>query len=179
VVLSPGTEDGSRSANLLLASKTLSRISAEMRSSVQGLEGKIAEHHATLYSVQERTQSMDDRTKLAQVADHEILESVCAGVDRMDHSVVQVRHLGQQIMDYLNAFSEKIQGSLRAILQSNLQTYQLMLQMQQNISPRPTNLLESNIRFEDALGEIKELPYEYFRHWEVEPQSMLQFEMRH
>jgi len=54
-----------------------------------------------------------------------------------------------------------------------------MLQMQQNISPRPTNLLESNIRFEDALGEIKELPYEYFRHWEVEFQFMLQFEMKY
>jgi len=164
---------------LLLASKTLSKISAEMRSSVQGLEEKIARHHAILYSVQEHTQNINDRTKLAQVTDRGILKSVCAEVDRMDHSVVQVRHLGQQIMDYLDAFFEKIQGPLRAILQSNVQTYQLMLQMQQNISPRPTNLLESIIRFEDALGEIKELPYEYFRHWEVEFQSMLQFEMKY
>ncbi|KAL9124583.1 MAG: hypothetical protein Q9217_006099 [Psora testacea] len=57
---------------------------AEIRSRVQGLEKKIAEHHAILSSVQERAQSMDDRTKLAQEADHEILESVCAGVERMD-----------------------------------------------------------------------------------------------
>ncbi|MCJ1265253.1 hypothetical protein MMC22_005128 [Lobaria immixta] len=157
------------SINLLLGmqtSKTLSKMGAEMRSSVQRLEEKIAEHHTILYTVQGRTQSMDDRIKLAQAADHEILKSIHTGVDRMDLSVVQARHFGQQIMDYLNSFSGKIQGLLRAILQSNLQTYQLMLQMQQNISPRPTNLLESNIRFEDALGEIKELPYEYFRHWE-------------
>ena len=150
-----------------------------MRRSVQSLEEKIAEHHTTLYSVQERTQSMDDRIKLAQAADHEILESIYTGVDRMDRSVVQARHFGQQIMDYLNTFPGKIQALLGAILQSNLQTYQLMLQMQQNISPRPTNLLESNIRFKDALGEIKELPYEYFRHWEVESQAMLQFEIRY
>lgn len=152
------------------------------RGSVQRLEEKIAEHHTILYSVQERTQSMDDRTKLAQAADHEILESIYAGVDRMehmDHSVVQARHFGQHVMDHLNAFSGKIQGLLQAVLQSNLQTYQLMLQMQQNIPPRPTNLLESNIRFEDALGEIKELPYEYFRHWEVESQAMLRFGMRY
>ena len=165
--------DGSKSAYLLLASKTLSKLSAEMRSSIQGLEEKITEHHAILHSVQERNQSMDDRIRLAQVADRQILESVCAGVDRMDHSAVEARHSGKQIMDYLNAFSGKIQGHL----QSNLQTYQLMLQTQQNIAPRPTNLLKSNIRFEDALGEIKELPYEYFRHWEVETQSVLRFEM--
>jgi len=63
---------------------------------------------------------MDDRTKLAQVTDREILKSVCAEVDRMDHSIVQVRHLGQQIMDYFDTSSGKIQGPLRAILQSNV-----------------------------------------------------------
>ena len=80
------------------------------RGSVQRLEEKIAEHRTILYSVQERTQSMDDRTKLAQAADHEILESIYAGVDRVDHSVVQTRHFGQQVMEYLNAFSGKIEG---------------------------------------------------------------------
>lgn len=149
------------------------------RGSVQRLEEKIAEHHTMLHSVQERTQSMDDRTKLSQTADQEILESIDAGVDRLDHSVVQARQFGQQVIDYLNAFSGKIQRLLQAVLQSNLQTYQLMLQMQQSMPPRPTNLLESNIRFEDALGEIKELPYEYFRHWEVESQAMLRFGMRY
>ena len=166
-VLTLETGDRSRSANLLLASKTLSKLSTEMRSSVQRLEEKIAEHHTKFSSVQECTQNMYDRIQSGQVTDHQILESIYARVDRTNHSVVQARHFGQQIMDYLNTFSGKIQGLLRAILQSNLQTYQLMLQMQQTISPRPTNLLESNIRFEDALGEIKELPYEYFRHWEV------------
>lgn len=116
-----------------MASKTLSKMSAETRSSFQGLEEKIAEHHTILYSVQEHTQSLDDRIKLAQAADQKKLESIYAGVDRIDHSVVQARHFGQQLMNYLNAFSGKFQGLLRAILHSNLQTYQLMLQMQQNI----------------------------------------------
>lgn len=154
-------------------------MSVETRSSAQRLEEKITEHQNVLHSVKERTQSMDDRMKLFQVADHEILESIDARVDKIDHTVVQARQFGQQIMHYLNAFSGKIQGLLRAILQSNLQTYQLMLQMQQNISPRPTNLLESNIRFEDVLGEFKELPYVYFRHWEVNFQTILGFEMRY
>ena len=151
-------------------------MSVETRSSAQRVEEKIAEHQNMLYSVKERTQSIDDRMKLFQVADHEILESIDARVDKIDHTVVQARQFGKQIIDHLNAFSGKI---LRAILQSNLQTYQLMLQMQQNISPRPTNLLESNIRFEDVLGEFKELPYQYFRHWEVNSQAILGFEMRY
>ena len=110
---------------------------------------------------------MDSRTKSAQKDDHEMLTSIHARIDNMELSVVQPRHFGQQIINYLNTFPRKIQQLLRAIFQSNLQIYQMLLQMQQNIPARPTNLLESNIRFEDALGEIKELPYEYFREWEV------------
>ena len=150
-------------------------MKAEVRNGVQGLEDKIAEHRTMLDSVQDRVQKTDDRTKLLQVASQERLISTCAQFERMDRSIVRIRHLGEQIVDYLNTFPRKIQGYLRAILQSNLQMYQLMLQIQQNISSRPTHLLESDIRFEDALGETKQLPYEYFRHWEVGSYALISY----
>ena len=139
-----------------------------MRANVQSLEKKIAGHQTVLYSVQEQTQSMEHGMKLAQEANQNMLESIDARVEGIDESLIRTGQLGQHIMDYLNTFSAGIQVLLRSILQSNLQIYQLVLQIQQNIPSRPTNLLESNIRFEDALGEIKELPFEYFRYWEVE-----------
>ena len=149
---------------MLLASKTLSKMRAQ---GIRGLNRRIAEHGAILHSIHDRVQNMDDRTRLTQAANDERIQSMCARFDGMNRSVVHTRRLGQQVMDYLNTFPRKIQGLLRVILQSNIQTYNLMLQIHQNISPRPSQLLESDIKFEDALGEIKQLPYEYFRYWEV------------
>ena len=145
----------------------MSKVGTDMRHGIQSLEEKLVQHHTALHAIEDRTRAMDERTRLAQTNDHDLLTTVNAKVDSVNHSVVQTRNLGQQVMKYLGTFSKRFQGPLRAILQSNLQMYQLLLQIQRNIGPQPSNLLESNIRFEDALGEIKELPYQYFRHWEV------------
>ena len=51
--------------------------------------------------------------------------------------------------------------------QANLQTYGLLRSIQDNMIRTPKFDLSDCICFEDALGRIKQLPYEYFRHWEV------------
>lgn len=51
--------------------------------------------------------------------------------------------------------------------QQNLELYRLLLQIQRDIPQTPTQLLPDNIKFEDALGRVKLLPYAWFRHWEV------------
>ena len=163
---------------LFLASKTLSKMSVEMRTSVKNFEDKVTEHHYIQQLTQERAQSMNHQIQLTQAADHEMLESICDRVDKMDRSVVQASRFGQQMMTHVDRFSGRIYGLLQAILHSNFETYQTLLQQQRDVPPRPTNLLESNIRFEDALGEIKELPYAYFRHWEVEAKAVQSLVLR-
>lgn len=54
--------------------------------------------------------------------------------------------------------------SSQKILQSNWQIYRML---QQNVPTSPTGLLATDIKFEDALGQIQTLAYEHFRHWEV------------
>jgi hypothetical protein len=51
--------------------------------------------------------------------------------------------------------------------QQNLELYKLLRQIQNVIPQTVTQLLPDNIKFEDALGRAKSLPYTWFRHWEV------------
>jgi hypothetical protein len=47
------------------------------------------------------------------------------------------------------------------------ETERIRLAVQQHIPPTPTALVASNIKFTDALDRYKELPYDYFRNWDV------------
>jgi hypothetical protein len=75
-----------------------------------------------------------------------------------------LQSVGKQILDFLGSFSSEFRDMLRKITQTDIRIYQLLLKVQQDIAATPTNLLNSNISFEDALGRRRELPYEYFRH---------------
>ena len=156
-----------------LTSKTFSKIGADMRTSVRYLEDRITEQQMILRLTEERQQRTDAQMKLTQAADHKMLELINDKIDRVGLSVVEASHFGRQVMNFLNGFTGKVHELLRAILFSNLELYRLMIQQQQNMPARPTNSLESNIKFEDALGEIKELPYVHFRQWEVKLQAVL------
>ena len=72
-----------------------------------------------------------------------------------------------QILALMINFPSDMRDMLKRILLHNSLIYQAMLQIQRNTARSPTGLLESNIKFEDALGEVMQLPYAYFRYWEV------------
>ena len=152
---------------IVSVSRAVSNTKNAVRLGFQDSIERATEHHAALQSIQERMRSMEDATRQARNEAQSHHRETSKKIEGIDYSLVRIRNLGDQVMSYLNAFPRRIQGLLCAILQSNLQSYRLLLQMQKDIAKRPTNLLESNIRFEDALGEIRYLPYEYFRHWEV------------
>ena len=95
------------------------------------------------------------------------LEQISDSTASMNLSLIGVRNLGKQIYEFLNSFPAELRGMLRTILQTNMQIYALILQSQRNVPASPTLLLQSNIRFEDGLGVVRELPHEWFRDWEV------------
>ena len=94
-------------------------------------------------------------------------KAITSRIDTLQSSVLSLRELGSQMLRHVCTFPRNPQIQLRAILYSNSQIYQALLHLQQQIPQNPTGLMESNIKFEDALRDFKELPYEYFRHWEV------------
>ena len=80
---------------------------------------------------------------------------------------MSLRSLAEQIMNYISTFPSEMRDLLQKFLLSNWQMYQMLPSIQQSTARSPTGLLESSIKFENAMVELRELLYEYFRHWEV------------
>jgi hypothetical protein len=43
----------------------------------------------------------------------------------------------------------------------------VLSKIQNNLPKSPTTILESNIIFEDAMGRVQGLPYQWFQHWKM------------
>ncbi|KAF8248008.1 hypothetical protein K440DRAFT_549882 [Wilcoxina mikolae CBS 423.85] len=94
------------------------------------------------------------------------LEAISSSTQSIRSSIVSLRGVGEQLKQFLSSFPVEVRDMLRAILQTNFQIYNLL--HAQTVAQSPTLLLQDNIRFEDALGVVRELPYEWFRDWEVQ-----------
>lgn len=142
-------------------------MSSRSKKEHEDLITDVADTRAGVNQLYEELGHLGNHLRTADIAGREKLEAVFAKTDATQASITRLRSLGEQVMGCVGQFPKEIRDFLRSILQSNWQIYRLLLQVQKNISHSPTGLLDSNIKFEDALGEYKELPYEYFRHWEV------------
>lgn len=80
--------------------------------------------------------------------------------------------IGASLLSNLVPFSEKILRYLRENMKNNRATYALLLKIQQEMPKQVAN--SDTIYFEDVLGRTENLPYVYFKHWEVF-QSMIEF----
>ena len=150
-----------------MAGQILSKMDARAASEHGGLMSKIAEQRAALQHIHEQVVYLNDGLNHQAAATRASLDAISSTTDATQASVLSLRSLGDQIMQYIGAFPRDLRDLLRTIMRSNWQMYQLLLQIQTNTSPNPTVLLESNIKFEDAMGDYLELPYQFFRHWEV------------
>jgi hypothetical protein len=95
------------------------------------------------------------------------IDSLFCSAKSVHSSMISLKNIGEQIVQFIATFPAEIRDLLRRTIHTNLQLYHLLLHSQSNVSQPPTLLLQSNIRFEDALGRSRELPYEWFRNWEV------------
>ena len=164
---------------------TLLRMDTRNQEKHSDLMSKAAEHRAALHKVQDGVAQIEDKmSRAGAVFDRRLdgienditqaektssrcLDEISAKVGDTRTSVMSLRSTGEQILKFLRTFPGEMRELLENILRANWQTYQVLLRIQQSTTRSPTGLLESNIRFEDALGEYRELPYEFFRHWEV------------
>ena len=105
------------------------------------------------------------------------IESISRESLSIQTSLISLRSIGEQLLRFIRTFPAEIRQMLQKVISSNMQTYALLLQIQGVISRSPTWLLQDNIWFEDALGRVRELPYTWFRHWEVF-EGMLQGEFK-
>ena len=130
------------------------------------LLSKAAEHRSTLDSIEERITKIGNGIQLAKSSDEKI-EALSSEIEETKAAVMSFRGVGQQILSFVSAFPLEMRDLLQNILRSNWQIYHVLLNLQQSLAQSPTQSLDSNIHFEDAMGELIQLPYAYFRHWEV------------
>ena len=150
-----------------VSSQMVSRIDSRLKTDNQDVVQKMTEHRQQLDRVEIGVLDMDQRLKQEQTANENTLEGIKTTVDQSRSAIFSLRTLSAQITTFIRSFPRELRDCMRRLLQDNYNTYQIMLQIQRSVAARPTTLLDSNIKFEDALGRTRELPYEYFRHWEV------------
>jgi len=187
------------SINLLLAmhaSETLSRMESYSSSHHQQLFEKLEEHTVCMQKI---LRGVDD-AKNEMLLSHEAirreasgssdrlqqgLDNVNVGMENMTQrlsglsigfasahtSLVTLRILNSQIVGFLRSFPTELRTLLDTVIRTNMRMYVMLLSIHERISTSPTLLLQSNIRFENALGVTQELPYEWFRSWEVKSTS--------
>ncbi|KAL9138298.1 MAG: hypothetical protein Q9175_000481 [Cornicularia normoerica] len=175
------------SFNLLLSTNTsqsLSRMRSRNEETHSDLMSKAAEHRAVLQKAQEgitqveekvsragaaydhRLDDIENNMSQARETSHRPFDQIGARVEDTQTSVMSLRSTGEQILKCLGTFPREMLELLQNITRASWQMYQVLLMIQQTTVRSPTGLLESNIRFEDALRDHKEFLYEYFRHWE-------------
>lgn len=156
------------SIDLLLAmhcSQTLSRTEARGKREHTDLMTKVIEHRAALDQVQHQITDLEKNMTNADEVRSAKFDVMSNKVGETQQSILSLRGIGEQISALLQSFPLEMRDLLRGILRSSWNIYQILLQIQQDTPTSPTGLLESNIKFEDAMGDRRELPYDIFRHW--------------
>ena len=150
-----------------MISQTLSSFNLRAKQEYSELESKIVEHKFALGQIEKTVGNVEHKMdKFEAVVD----TNTKAMVDKMEGintSVVSLRTLGYQIMEFLKTFPRDIRDVLQNIVQADWRTYQAVLRIQEHLARSPSSLDESNIQFTNGLGEHSSLPYEYFCQWEV------------
>jgi hypothetical protein len=162
-------------------SETMSRIESQSRDQHEKLFTCLSQNNEELSKAREelsnaRNEATESHSKLAadvQAVREELktsnqrLDNISSAAASLKSSIMTLGNIGRQILLFISTFPVEVRDLLKTIVRSNVQMYTLLLSTQANISTNPTILLQSNIHFEDALGRTRELPFEWFRHWEV------------
>lgn len=162
------------SINLLLAihaSETLSRMEARAGSQQRVLLQNLEAHQRNLSSLSCRIEELKDEvatsheSSIGEVSDvtaefqkrlnnisantannARSIASLSGDINSVQTSLISLRSLASQITAFLCKFP---------ILQTNMRIYLLLLFISNKIGPSPTALIQSNIRFKDALGVVR------------------------
>lgn len=90
-----------------------------------------------------------------------------AGLFSTRVSLLTLHSLPAQITTFLSTFSAETRALLERILQINMQIYSTLYRIQDQLASSPSLASSECILFEDGLGIVRELPYEWFKYWEV------------
>ena len=155
--------------NVLLAAQTSEAVSSlHVRAKNHQVEiiSKIMDQRAALDSIDERLKGAKERLEYGEARSQARLDAVLAQSYHTHTTIVNIRSLAEQVMAFVGTFTNEVRGLLHSIVQADWRTYQAVLQLHERLARSPSFSGGSYLRFTNALGEYRELPYEFFCHWE-------------
>ena len=155
-----GNQDNERTLQIEHHQRGLNGLSSKMDETKDKLAADLSSTTASLQQGLEDVSHETDDVKRNVV-------SLTVGFASFQASLVSLANVCTEMLAILRRLPADLLSMLSDIRQTNLQMYALLLRIANSVPASPTWLLDSNIRFEDALGVACELPYEYFKHWEV------------
>jgi len=104
-------------------------------------------------------------------------EQAYQNVALVDGRAKRLEALLRQLIRVFGEFSAIALQLIQRLLRTELEIYALLKKVQNGLTPRPASSVQDSIHFTDALGRTQELPYQWFRHWDVF-KSMLKCEFK-
>ncbi|KAL8792645.1 MAG: hypothetical protein Q9195_004773 [Heterodermia aff. obscurata] len=115
------------SINLLLAlqcSQTLSSFNRRASRQYGELESKFVEHTSALGQVEKTVGNVEHKMDKLEAVANANTKALVDKIEATNTSVVSLRTLGHQLMEFLNTFPREIRDVLQKIMQSDWRTYQ-------------------------------------------------------
>jgi hypothetical protein len=95
----------------------------------------------------------------------------------VDARAERLEALLKQLIRVFGQFSAVALQLIQRLLRTDIEIYAILRQLQSRLPPTPTCSMQDSIHFTDALGRTQQLPYQWFKHWDVF-ESMLKCEFK-
>lgn len=110
---------------------------------------------------------VDQRLERIEELQCQTLTSIPTAIQSITTYVDRIVNILRPLLGVFQEFSVDALELLKRMLQTNLEVHALLLRMQGQVPQTPRMPIHTLFYFRDVLDREHELPYEWFRHWDI------------
>lgn len=110
---------------------------------------------------------VDQRLERIEELQCQTLTSIPTATQRIAAYVDRIIGILRSLLGAFQVFSAEALDLLKKLLQTNLETHALLLRLQEQIPQSLKMPTQTLFYFQDVLGQEHELPYDWFKHWDI------------
>ena len=118
-------------------------------------------------TLQDHYPRVDQRLERIEDLQCQTITSIPTATQRIVSSVDRVIDILRPLLGAFQGFSAEALELLKRMLQTNLEIHALLLRLQGQIPETIRTSTHTLFYFQDVLGRDHELPYDWFRHWDI------------
>ena len=129
-----------------------------------GLSFGVKDFRCTL---QNHCPRVEQRLKRIEELQCQTLTSIPTATQQIAAYIDRVMDILRPLLGAFQVFSAEALELLKKLLQTGLETHALVLRLQEQIPQSPRMPTRTLFYFQDVLGREHELPYDWFKHWDI------------